>query len=59
VKNDRDDCENQQQVNEKTRGVEENKTADPRQNQNKRQYQKHGSLLSRETPPWRIRPKLG
>jgi hypothetical protein len=41
VKDDRYDGEDQQQVDQETRGVNYDETADPCQDQNKRNDQKH------------------
>jgi hypothetical protein len=46
VQDERDDREEQKQVNEEARGVEQKKSAEPQDNQNNCKNQKHGSALS-------------
>jgi hypothetical protein len=43
VEDDRDDCEDQQQVNEEACGMEDYKAAYPSQNQHQRENEKHGN----------------
>ena len=46
MEDDRNDREKKQEVNEKSRGVKDNESADPGKDQNQRQYEKHRNFLS-------------
>jgi hypothetical protein len=50
VKDDRNQREDQQQVNEKTRDVKDNKAADPSRKEHQTQNEKHVTLFSRFMP---------